>query len=296
MSFWASYRTSATQHRFEGHALTPIRAIESTGAITIAIERYRPEIRQFLADHFGTQSCPPPFSPEDLFVVAVEKGRIQGVGHTGLVQPLLEGHPIQVTDWFCVTPTHRGTGLATRLLTAGYSYLRSQGIHHCIYLKEGRPMRIATSPLYSSSYVYRSVRPGPSPSQSAPLTAQKAARLMGLLRDVRPNTFVLHSEALPNQTWRFWKKGLSWILMGFQDAYQQFQSASVGTLSAFFAGGGVGAAEVEAVIDSAPFGWIWADTAFIKDRRLWSIDGPFHWYTYQWSTCVVPSEQYCLMT
>jgi len=120
---------------------------------------------------------------------------------------------------------------------------------------------------------------------------------MNLIRQVRPNTFILHSEDLPNQTWRFWKKGLSWILMGFQDAYQTYQGGTVGTLSAFFSAGPSSLENVwEALVDSAPFDWIWADQAFVKGHRsLWSSDGPFHWYTYQWSTCIALSDQYCLM-
>lgn len=292
MSFWAVYRPPSTQERFTDYR-APLLQVEPSG---VTIERYSPDMSQFLRDEFGgaLQSRPPPFSSEDEFVVARSShGTIVGCGHVSNQPSFFEGHPIYPTDWLCVAAAHRGTGLTTRILSTGYSYLRHKGLHHCIYLKEGKPMGFATPPLYSSTYVFRRSEGGlqnPGP----PVSPQTAGRLMAAIRQVRPATFILHSEALSNQTWRFWKRGLSWCLMGFQDAYQTFQGGTVGTLSAFFSANCTGPV-VEALIDSAPFDWVWADRAFLKDTAGWQTDGPFHWYTYQWSTCCVPSDQYCLM-
>ena len=328
MSFWAPYKGHATAKRFEEYR-APIHPMDTEG---VTIESYSLELQRFLEDQFGSvlKSRPPAFSEEtkrgpphrptwsaeeefggahnprptwsaeEEFVVARStNGTLLGCGHVVSRPPLFEGHPIYPTDWLCVAKDHRKTGLTSRILQVGYSYLRSKGVHTCLYLKEGAPMRIPMPPLYSSTYLYRRtdhLKASLSPCKAAPIRPGKAARLMNLIRQVRPTTFILHSEDLPNQTWRFWKKGLSWILMGFQDAYQTYQGGTVGTLSAFFSAGPSLVGVWEALVDSAPFDWIWADQAFVKGHRsLWSSDGPFHWYTYQWSTCIALSDQYCLM-
>lgn len=292
MSFWASYR-----HR-PGDLKAPLSPLPSKDARVVRIETFSPIIRQFLQDQFdsaakGLQSTPPPFSVRDEFVVAyAPDGTLIGCGHVSTHPTLFEGQPVYPTDWLCVSPAHRKTGLTSRILSTGYSYLRQKGYHYCIYLKEGSPMRMATPPLYSSTYVFRKTRGG---LKGAPLSPSLANRLLTQIRQVRPTTFVLYSEALPNQTWRLWRKGGSWILMGFQNAYQTFQKGAVGTLSAYFAIGPHTRDDFEAMIDSAPFDWIWADVAFVKDSQGWFTDGPFHWYAYQWSTDRVFSDQYCLM-
>jgi GNAT superfamily N-acetyltransferase len=289
MSFWSSYQTRPTQKRFED--------TRSDHRI-VRIESYSPEIRLFLQEFFGAtaalKSRPPPFSSAAEFVVArTPDGALLGCGHVATEPSFFEGHPVHATDWLCVVPAHRNTGLTSRILSVGYSYLRDKGIHHCIYLKEGQPMRMTSSPLYSSTYLFRRILGSGDLKNS--LSPPRASRLMAQIRRVRPDTFILHSETLLNQTWRFWKWGLSWILMGFQDAYQSFEGGTVGTLSAFFSAGPVLKAEFEALLDSAPFSWIWADSAFVKDAEGWTVDGPFHWYAYQWATCLPFSDQYCLM-
>jgi GNAT superfamily N-acetyltransferase len=298
MSFWASYQVFPTPKRFEEYRV-PLDPIDTEG---ITIETYSPEIGRFLETHFGTtlRSRPPPMTGDEFVVARSRQGALLGCGHVVPHPPLFEGHRIYPTDWLCVSPAHRKTGLTSRILSVGYSYLRTKGIHTCLYLKEGAPMRITTPPLYSSTYVFRHTMPKQNSREGhlkTSLSPTQARRLMEIIRRVRPHTFLLHSEDLPNQTWRFWKKGLSWILMGFQDAYQSFKGESVGTLSAFFSGGPSSGSDFEAIVDSAPFDWIWTDQVFLKGGTTggWSLDGPFHWYTYQWSTCLVLSDQYCLM-
>jgi hypothetical protein len=51
----------------------------------------------------------------------------------------------------------------------------------------------------------------------------------------------------------------------------------------------------EAMVDMAAYEWNWTDRVFVRERGSWSEDGPFHWYTYQWSTNAVPGANYGIL-
>ena len=49
------------------------------------------------------------------------------------------------------------------------------------------------------------------------------------------------------------------------------------------------------MVDMAAYEWNWTDRVFVQERDSWSEDGPFHWYTYQWSTNAVPGSNYGIL-
>ena len=87
------------------------------------------------------------------------------------------------------------------------------------------------------------------------------------------------------------------MLVCFQDAYQEFEGKSVGVLSAFLQSGRKEPEIFEQLVDRAPFDWIWTDRVFVNvsGPSLWTTDGPFHWYAYQWTTNLRPSSCYCIV-
>jgi hypothetical protein len=200
--------------------------------------------------------------------------------------------PIHIIDCFCIHPSKRKTGLATKLLAALHAYTNDRGLRYSLFLKEGRPVP-GQDPLYSSAYVFRRTT-GPLKESLSPL---KASALVAAYRAFRPEMLWVYDISNTNQRWFFWKTGLHFVLFCVQNAHQTFRDGRVGWITAFIASEPVPWHPFESLVDGTGYDWIWMDQVWLPESTpvKWTQDGPFHWYAYQWSTNLQFSRFYGLV-
>lgn len=300
--FWKGYSSQESQSPFQSLLRDSELSIKPrVHPIRSVLPSELPLLQSFIETHFKTHSSlvlkPVLDIRSDILLISTDE-----TGIIGCIRYKKGGdfhnNPIHVIDCFCVHPAYRRKGLASDLLVAIHEYVMSNGLNpYNLFLKEGRPIQ-GLQPLYSSFYAYRRIRAF-KPSVGIPLSPHRAARLLAIYREVHPDMFCIHSPENLNQHWIFWKKGVSWMLVCFQDAYQEFEGKSVGVLSAFLQSGRKEPEIFEQLVDRAPFDWIWTDRVFVdgsgSGSSHWITDGPFHWYAYQWTTNLRPSSCYCLV-
>ena len=284
-SFWSNYRQPDGNKRFE----SLIRPLEIEPLPTHrATQKDIPALLAFLERHFGD----PPKTPVLRPVLDPSKEIILFVQEAGDIQATIrykyagrfEGRPIHIIDCFCART--RGTGLATKLLATLHHHTNDLGLRYSLFLKEGRPLP-TLKPLYSSTYVFRALKARFKPP---PLSPQIAERLVATYRQLHPDTVWIYDVRNANQHWLFWKEGREWILLCVQDSYQWKENGRIGWITACFASEPMRSDAFEALVDQAPFDWVWMDRVWLSAATgaatgaTWITDGPFHWYLYQWST------------
>jgi len=245
------------------------------------------QIQLFLEQFFGTPPTTPTLqvaldpSNEIILIVHENKQLVASIRYKYAGK--FEGQPIHIIDCFCIHPSKRKSGLATKLLATLHTYTMGQGLRYSLFLKEGRALP-NHEPLYSSTYVFRQSLQ--SRGLKGALSPQRAAALVAAYRTLNPETLWLHDVRNTNQQWFFWKSGLDWILLCVQNAWQEWKGGRIGWVTACFASEPIRAEPFEALIDAANYEWIWMDQVWVPESttRLWLGDGPFHWYAYQWST------------
>jgi hypothetical protein len=200
--------------------------------------------------------------------------------------------PIHVIDCFCIHPSKRKTGLATKLLAALHKYTNDRDLKYSLFLKEGRSLPYQ-EPLYSSAYVFRRIV-GPLKDSLSP---PKAERLVRAYRAFRPEMLWIYDVCNTNQRWFFWKEGLRFVLFCIQNARQTFRGGSVGWITALIASEPVPWQPFESLVDGSGYDWIWMDQVWVPEDTpvSWTQDGPFHWYAYQWSTNLPKNRFYGLV-
>ena len=294
-SFWNRLFVPETSKRFEPVLRT--LSIPFPPNTHVATDRDVGRLTAFLERHFGSDSVvlKPVLKPSlNEIILFVTEGNDIVATIRYKASAFFEGQPIHLIDCFCMHPSKRRTGLATQLLGALHAYTNDRGLRYSLFLKEGNPL--ATAPFYSSSYAYRrSAMLG----DLKPLSPLKASRLVHHYCSVRPDTVWIHDVANPNQHWRFWKEGRSWMLACFQDAFQEWHKERIGWMTAFFASGSY---DLNRIVDAAPFPWIWMDAEWLEcclvvaeqqpSAEQWKADGAFHWYAYQWTSSLRPNGFY----
>ena len=284
MSFWESYRGVSTDKRFQPikRGLLPPITIHPFVARTADI----PELSVFLTTYFGDAHHPvlkPVFKVGDQELILYTR-TTQGIKNIQATirykyAGTFEGQPIYLIDCFCAK--ERGTGIASQLLTALHA--RTEHIPSALFLKEGRPVP-GQDPLYTSYYMYRRRRPNETPCLV--LSPCEAYALVNTYRRIHKDMFWLAEVRNPNQHWRLWKRGSQWSLACFQDSFQEKEGQRIGWMTAFVGNTATG---IEALADACPFPWIWTDQCWIQNSEHWSMDGPFHWYAYRWTTSLRPT-------
>jgi GNAT superfamily N-acetyltransferase len=290
MSFWSKLLVPERTSRFE----SLIRPLDIPSVEAVQIQDPQPLLK-FLRTYFGTPPTTPVYQPvldpsqEIILCVQDQEEIVASIRYK--YAGLFESRPIHIIDCFCVHPRFRGTGLASKLLATLHTHTNDRGLRYSLFLKEGRALP-NQEPLYSSSYVYRRLPKGDLKGALSPRTA---AALVAAYRQLYPDTVWLYDVANTNQHWLLWKQGLEWILLCIQNAYQTHQGGSIGWVTAFFASEPVRSEPFEALIDQAPYDWIWMDRAWCPSVQRWTNDGPFHWYAYQWTTNLRFSRFYGLI-
>ena len=281
MSFWESYRGCPTEKRFQPvkRGLLPPITIHSEVARAADI----PELTTFLTTYFGDKDHPvlkPVLKVGDQELILFTRTP-QGIQSTIRYKyaGTFEGQPIYLIDCFCAK--ERKTGVASQLLAA--LHMKTEQTPCALFLKEGKQV-LGQTALYTSCYMYR--RRKSMTDSCLSLNSEKAYALVNAYRRVYKDFFWLANVDNPNQHWRLWKRGSLWSLACFQDSFQEKEGQRIGWMTAFV---GNTADGIEALADACPFPWIWADQCWISEVERWSLDGPFHWYTYRWTTSLRPT-------
>jgi GNAT superfamily N-acetyltransferase len=252
------------------------------------------EIKTFLHAHFRMHPDViidiPLDACDDTILMIRDRTRLVGCiryHHIGYY----ENKPIHVVDWFCVHPEWRGKGVGDYLL---------HELHHmmdrrpcAIFVKEGNPLSIL--PYYESAYVYRMVDRTITPNVRA-LPLQLAYRLMDTYQTFRP-CFMIRKES-SNQEWKFYRNGIHHILACVQDTYQTLYGKRMGWITAWIESPGItdamrGDASYQ-ISNHTSYDLIWMDKNHIGSA-VWIYDGPFYWYTYQWTPSITVGRSYCFI-
>ena len=296
-SFWSHLLVPERTKRFES-LVRPLdidtRSVQAQRAHPI----HTAPLTQFLEQFFGQDpmTLKPVLDPsheiilfleEENHIVATIRYRYAG---------RFDKEPIHIIDCFCIHPSKRKTGLATKLLAILHAYTNDRGLKYSLFLKEGRPLP-NHQPLYSSAYVFRRIRkvtgalkdplsPRITGALKDPLSPLKASALVAAYRVLRPEMLWIYDIGNTNQRWFFWKSGLRFVLFCVQDAHQTFRGGSVGWITAFVASEPVPWDPFESLVDGSGYDWIWMDEVWLPEETpvTWTQDGPFHWYAYQWTT------------
>ena len=231
-----------------------------------------------------------------------------------------EENRVHLIDAFCIRPDWRRKGIGSYLLNQIHHAAAAEGVHHAIFLKEGRPLDITgLLPLYSSTYVCRptSAAAGAAATATAtaatPLLAREidtalAKTLLYSYTMLRPDTFLILNWETTNQKWFHYRAGESaWILACIQNSHQQFKDEMrpIGWMTGWIESPAITEEDrYKAAIDicsaaGAYYNWVWMDSRWpgvTCSNTDFIIDGTFHWYTYQWSTGLIPGRSYCIMS
>ena len=277
----------------------------------------RTEIRNYLQTYFGT----PPHKPildhpeeeligkrDDLLMVREDSGEIAGTLRYRYAGEFVTSNrePIYVVDCFCIHPRWRKTGVGDYLLTQLHRRSNQRGRPYALFLKEGAPLSIWLPPLYTGTYVYRELyrikSPLKTPAEIFSLYNSQAYRIMDHYRVLQPNLFVIRNPQSMNQIWKLYRRGVHSVLCGIQDSYQRMGHKKMGWITAWI--------ESPAITDDIReeasrmlsdscyprFDMIWMDKQWMGNSTIWTVDGQFHWYAYQWTTNVPIQRSYCMMT
>lgn len=315
--FWANYwKQAALPTRnfttLAARTLAPTMPLHGLGPAIRASADDTPAITKFLRANFRRG----PFSPlylyevqEDEILLAV-RDQHSAIAGTVRLRPAgeFEGNRIHLIDSFCIRPDWRRLGLGSYLLNQIHSAGASEGIHHAIFLKEGRSLDImGLIPLYSSTYVCRETSVAAAAAAAATeLESAIVAKLLHSYSLLRPDTFLILNWATKNQRWFHYKNGTSWILACIQNSYQQFKEESrpIGWMTGWIESPHMtDDIRYKAAIDicsaaGAYYNWVWMDSKWpgiTQSNTDFLIDGSFHWYTYQWASGILPGRSYCIM-
>jgi len=297
-SFWSHLLVPKGTNRFES-LIRPIAIDTGSLQATRAAPKHTAALTEFLEQFFGSppMTLKPILDPSHEIIRFVQEQNTVVASIRYKYAGRFDNHPIHIIDCFCIHPSKRKMGLATKLLATLHKYTNDRDLKYSLFLKEGQPLP-RQEPLYSSAYVFRCSRhirlSGP---LKDPLSPLKAERLIRAYQTLRPEMLWIYDIRNTNQRWFFWKEGLQFVLFCVQDARQIFRGGSVGWITALIASEPVPWQPFESLVDSSDYDWIWMDEVWLPEETPvpWFHDGPFHWYAYQWSTNLPKQRFYGLV-
>lgn len=281
-----------------------------------------PEVRQFIRNNFGS----PPKTPildipesqllaanDHIVIVRDITRQIAGcIRYHYLGELITSGKNEQIycVDCFTVYKSWRGKGLGDYLLTFLHNYVNENNIPYSMFLKEGRNLSIVHSPLYSGIYVFRELHSNHSihPNQSnhiRRLTSRQAYRLIDISLELN-KILVIRNIKSTNQHWKLYEKGIYKVLACFQDAYQTFEENSRRKKICWATGWIESPNMTDEYREDASrelsdsmypaFDYVWMNKKWIGNTTNgWKIDGPFHWYSYQWTSSININYSYSIL-
>lgn len=284
-SFWSHLLVPERTKRFES-LIRPLAIDTSSVQTQRANPIHTVPLTQFLEQFFGKDpmTLKPVLDPSHEIILFVQEENHIVASIRYRYAGRFDKEPIHIIDCFCIHPSRRRTGLATKLLAILHAYTNDRDLRYSLFLKEGRPVP-GQEPLYSSTYVFRRIRQVIGPLK-VPLSPHQAAALVAAYRAFRPEMLWIYDIGNTNQRWFFWKSGLRFVLFCVQDAHQIFRGGRVGWITAFVASEPVPWDPFESLVNGSGYDWIWMDAVWLPEETpvKWTQDGPFHWYAYQWTT------------
>ena len=313
LSFWTNYwrAAPAAVSRFVSSRAVSFTSVASPTGRPCQPLTAQP-VAPFIEAHFRSSPTAPPFkyvtAPDEIFLtVDDEKSALAG---TIRARPIgtFDGEPVSVIDCFCVRPDWRKRGLGSYLLRQLQTEAAARGRYNAIFLKEGAPLSLfGIHPFYSSVYAYRYVANGVASGSSAakPIPTHVAHRLVDNYILLNPDTFLIRNREAANQNWFYWRESATaWVIALIQDSYQEFPNGGgkIGWMTGWLESGRLSttarrqAAEaITAAAAPAAYDWVWLDERWTGDSPVFARDCPFHWYSYQWATSLLPGQSYCIM-
>ena len=203
---------------------------------------------------------------------------------------------INLISNYCVHPTLRKKGIGGHLLNAVWHDLIQLGKDACIFLKEGSPLLSAGPPLISGRWIYRYcdtinhnliIRYIKTHIEADSLIAKYAANKSNVLY----NMDCTHSKTLIYEY-----KGLRGSILAAFSAANQIHSANRRPI--YYQTGWLEQGDIllteriiaaRAISDSvgvaAGGAWVWCDCSIINNTVIspWRLDGPYHYYAFQWT-------------
>jgi hypothetical protein len=211
---------------------------------------------------------------------------------------------IYCVDCFCVNKQWRKRGVGDYLLTTLHIYVNRHNIPYCFFLKEGPRVSTIQTPLYTSRYVFRKLEYRELSKNVQSLTVRQAYALMDIMMELNP-TIVIRNVDQENQFWKLYKNDNYKVLVCFQDTYQRFKEnekmnrmcwATAWLESSNMTDDYREEASKELSAMMFPeFDYVWMDRVWIGRQGDWKDDGPFHWYSYQWTSSVNIKRCYCIL-
>jgi hypothetical protein len=175
-----------------------------------------------------------------------------------------------------------------------------------MFLKEGRNLSIVHTPLYSGIYVFRELCSNHS-KNIMELTPQLAYKLIDISLELN-KIFVIRNIKSTNQIWKLYEKGIYKVLACFQDAYQMFMENSRRKKICWVTGWIESPNMTDEYREEASrelsdsmypaFDYVWMNKKWVganKATNEWKIDGPFHWYSYQWTSSININYSYSIL-
>ena len=316
LSFWSNYWRQAPGKTKRWHSLVlpepgaKLAPAPSPTGIPPTTGTASEYIAKFVASNFRQGQFFPIFHyqplPEEKTLAIQDKTGIVGTLRSRPIG-LFEDNPIYLIDLYCVRPDWRKAGIGSYLLVELRRLCALEGIHHFIFLKEDKPLNIlGVEPIYSSLYSYRYIKGLTGNAQQ--LQTSHAYTLISSYLMLRPDTFTILNRQSINQNWFIYKTSDAWILALIQNSYQAFaKTPSTGPETLGWCTGWIESPTVSAEFRSKAaeeitasashlFDWIWMDYKWTGNSTQFALDGQFHWYSYNWNTCLTPGQSYIIMT
>lgn len=262
---------------------------------------YDANVTDFLHTHFRIHPdvvYHPSFKDDDIILTVRDTEKLVGCIRYRCIDIKKKIH---LVDCFCIHPEWRGKGVGDYLLHDLHHRMKEKP--YAIFLKEGASLPIPS--YYTSTYVYRHILPQTivSASYVSDISILLAYQLMKIYQQFKP--FFKIARPSSNQQWRFYKNGYHSILACVQDTYQTLHEKKMGWITAWIESPGI----TDTIREDASyqlsqvneFDMIWMDwnwtVKYPTDTSLdtWTIDGPFHWYTYQWVPELSIDRSYCFI-
>lgn len=260
---------------------------------------YDANVTDFLHTHFRIHPdvvYHPSFKDDDIILTVRDTEKLVGCIRYRCIDIKKKIH---LVDCFCIHPEWRGKGVGDYLLHDLHHRMKEKP--YAIFLKEGASLPIPS--YYTSMYVYRHILPQTIVSNVSDISILLAYQLMKIHQQFKP--FFKIARPSSNQQWRFYKNGYHSILACVQNTYQTLHEKKMGWITAWIESPGI----TDTIREDASyqlsqvneFDMIWIDwnwtAKYPTDTSLdtWTIDGPFHWYTYQWVPELSIDRSYCFI-
>ena len=316
MVFWNTYpiinifQTLYNKDKFKSHIFDKKEQKSPTGTEYVAIKtpcQELSEIRSFLRSYFGN----PPKTPEldipenkllesgDHILYVCDSLNIVGCIRYHYIGKFNTNHDIYYVDCFCIHPEWRKKGIGDYLLTSLHIYFNKNNIPYNLFLKEGKILNIIHYPIYSGVYMYRKLyNETIKQTNIISLNTKQAFRIMDIIKELNPNLFIIRKES-ENQIWKLYEKGVNKILVCFQDTYQKIDNKKIAWCTTWIETPNIpenirhkASMELSQIL-YPEFRYIWMNREWV-DPNKWIVDGPFYFYSYQWSSSCKFNNSYCI--